>query len=417
MKKRWAIVSVGSLIHLCLGTVYAWSFFQNPIVENTGWSNAKVAFAFSLAILVLGLTAAWAGSKIDRYKPNNLSFVGGILFGAGYLISSFALKNENIWLLYLGYGIFGGAGLGLAYVTPVATVSRWFTKHQGVATGIVVMGFGLGAFLMSKVLAPLFLKISGDISETFLYIGITFGLLIPVLSRFLVLPPESEGGKTVKTVRTAELINQKSVLIWLIFTLNIIAGMIFISFQSPLLQELLRQDTDFMNGLSSVNPAEALAKAGATLIGISALFNGIGRFFWGSVSDRIGRLEAFQLILTIQALCFGILIFVENPWVFAVLVCVILLCYGGGFGVMPSLVKDEFGAEKMAAVYGAILTGWGVGGMVGPQLIAYLKDHMAAEAGYYAYISGLVILLIAIALSFVLRTNKAALPVLQTKNI
>lgn len=406
MKKRWTIVTAGSLIHLCLGTVYAWSFFQNPIVDSTGWSNAKVAFAFSLAILVLGLTAAWAGSKIDRYKPNNLSFVGGILFGVGYIISSFALKNENIWLLYLGYGLFGGAGLGLAYVTPVATVSRWFTKQQGVATGIVVMGFGLGAFLMSKILAPLFLQISGDISETFLYIGITFGLLIPVLSRFLVLPSASDGTKITKAVSTAEIINRKSILIWLIFTLNIIAGMIFISFQSPLLQELLQNDAEYMRGIPAANTSETLAKAGATLIGISALFNGIGRFFWGSVSDKIGRIRAFQLILGIQAVCFTLLLNLDHPWLFAVLVCIILLCYGGGFGVMPSLVKDEFGSEKMAPVYGAILTGWGVGGLIGPQLIAYLKDNMAAEAGHYAYVSGLAILLVAIGLSFFLKTQR-----------
>lgn len=402
MIKPWFIVAVGSLIHLCLGTVYAWSFFQNPIVESTGWNNAKVAFAFSLAILVLGLTAAWAGNKIERYTPRNLAFTGGILFGIGYILSSFALKNENIWLLYLGYGIFGGAGLGLAYVTPVATVSRWFTKNQGVATGIVVMGFGLGAFLMSKILAPFFLGLTGDISQTFLYIGISFGILIPLLSLFLKFPTQAEASAGLR-IPLSEILTKKTVLIWLVFTLNIIAGMIFISFQSPLLQELLQNDKSYMAGIPQNEIPENLAKAGATLIGISALFNGIGRFFWGSVSDKIGRINTFRLLLGIQALSFVILLFVQNPWIFGVLVCVILLCYGGGFGVMPSLVKDEFGGRKMAAVYGAILTGWGVGGMIGPQLVAYLKDNMAAQAGHYAYISGLVILLVAIGVSYMLK--------------
>lgn len=141
--KKWLIAFTGTLVHLLLGTVYAWSYFQSPIVESTGWNNSQVAWAFSLSIFMLGLAAAWGGVKLPKYGAKKLAMMGGGLYAIGYLLSAVALHHHLLGLLYIGFGFIGGTGLGLAYVTPVATVSKWFTKHQGLATGMVVMGLDL----------------------------------------------------------------------------------------------------------------------------------------------------------------------------------------------------------------------------------------------------------------------------------
>ena len=189
MSKKWLIAVTGTFTHLLLGTVYAWSYFQNPISESAGWSNAQTAWAFSLSIFMLGVTSAWAGNKMSVYGPRRLSMIGGALYAFGYLVSGFALAHRYLFLLYFGFGIMGGIGLGLAYVAPVATVSAWFTHKQGLATGMVVMGFGFGALVMSKFLAPLLLQLSdGNLSTTFYYVGAVMIVLIPVLASFLQLP-------------------------------------------------------------------------------------------------------------------------------------------------------------------------------------------------------------------------------------
>ena len=170
--------------------------------------------------------------------------------------------------------------------------------------------------------------------------------------------------------------------------INIVAGMIFISFQSPLLQDLLKTKMPAGTDFSDAGIVASLAAAGATLIAISSIFNGLGRFVWGSVSDKIGRMPTFRILLALQAVIFGLLIFVREPVVFSVLVCIVLLCYGGGFGVLPSLTKDMYGSKLMSSLYGALLTAWGVGGIIGPQIVAFMKDNYADKAGLYAFMVG-----------------------------
>lgn len=388
---KWFIAIIGTFTHLLLGTVYAWSFFQTPVTDFTGWSNTQTAWAFSLSIFMLGVTAAWAGNKMPVFGPRKLAMIGGCLYALGYLISGFALANQSLFLLYAGFGIIGGIGLGLAYVTPVATVSAWFTKKQGLATGMVVMGFGFGALVMSKFLAPVFLKLSGDdLSATFYYIGLVMLVSIPILASFLQLP-ETEKTPPIQQEKfsTAKYIKAKPfIMVWLIFMINIVAGMIFISFQSPLLQDLLKLQMPLGTDFSDAGITASLAASGATLIAVSSVFNGLGRFVWGSVSDKIGRMPTFRILLALQAVIFGLLIFVSEPIIFSVLVCVVLLCYGGGFGVLPSLTKDMYGSKLMPSLYGALLTAWGIGGIIGPQIVAFMKDNYADKAGLYAFIVG-----------------------------
>lgn len=405
--KRWFIAVMATLVHLCLGTVYAWSFFQKTVSETFGWSNSETAWAFSLAIFMLGVTASWGGQNLQKFGPRKLALIGAFLYAFGYIISYFALQNESLWLLYFGYGIVGGIGLGLAYVTPVATVSKWFPDKQGLVTGMVVMGFGLGALLMSKLLAPIFLEyFEKDLAKTFLAIGITLLVLLPFFANFLNLPAEEKSTEisAEKLSATKEILSPNFIFIWLIFMFNVVAGMIFISFQSPLLQDLLKAE--------NVNIDTAtLEKSGATLIAISALFNGLGRFFWGSISDKLGRVTTFRLLLLIEMGVFASLIFIKSPILFSVGVCLILLNYGGGFGVLPSLIKDFFGTKLMPIVYGAALTAWGVGGILGPQITAYMKDHFSEDAGLYAYKVALVLIALGIGLSFFVKSKKNSIKI------
>ena len=409
IEKKWLIAIMGTLTQLSLGTVYAWSFFQTPITELVGWSNTQVAWAFSLSIFMLGVMAAWGGAKIDKYGPRKLAVIGGVMYALGYIISAYALSSGTLWLLYLAFGILGGSGLGLAYVTPVATVSKWFTKNQGLATGMVVMGFGLGALVMSKLLAPLFLQLStGNLSTTFLYIGLTLIVVLPFSAYFMQFPPSDKKDVQAKIDElavssrstSAKLIFSKPfIIIWLMFMINVVAGMIFISFQSPLLQDILKMGIP-ASDLTDTTVIATLNAAGATLIAVSSIFNGLGRFFWGAVSDKIGRITTFRLLLALQAIIFVALIFVSHPLLFSIFVCIVLLCYGGGFGVIPSLINDSYGAKLMPILYGVVLTAWGVGGIVGPQIVAFMKDNYSDDAGLYAFVIGSIILVFGLILSY-----------------
>jgi OFA family oxalate/formate antiporter-like MFS transporter len=364
---------------------------------------------------MLGVMAAWGGAKIDKYGPRKLAITGGVMYALGYIISAYALSSDTLWLLYLAFGILGGSGLGLAYVTPVATVSKWFTKNQGLATGMVVMGFGLGALVMSKMLAPLFLQISsGNLSTTFLYIGLTLLIVLPISSSFMQLPSTYESNPQTQTKQsavlarpsTSKLIFSKSfIIIWLMFMINVVAGMIFISFQSPLLQDILKLNVP-ASDLADTSVIASLNAAGATLIAVSSIFNGLGRFFWGAVSDKIGRITTFRILLALQAVIFVTLIFVSHPLLFSVFVCIVLLCYGGGFGVMPSLINDSYGAKLMPVLYGAALTAWGVGGIIGPQIVAFMKDNYSDDASFYAFVIGSSILVMGFILSYFYRGKK-----------
>src|SRR5690554_564120 len=413
---RWFIAIMGTLLQVVLGTVYAWSFFQRPISVEYGWSNVQTMWIFCLAILFLGLSAAVGGIILPKYCPRKLASIGALLFGGGSLVSAFGLPISSLYLFYLGFGVIGGIGLGLGYVTPVATALKWFPDKKGFITGMVVMGFGLGALAMSKFIAPVLIKITdGNMVQVFFYIavvlmaiGIPAGLSMknppagflpegfsPPLKSTTTL--SHEASLTVKE----SLLSTKFIGMWLIFFLNISAGIMFISLQSPMIQDLFRIQDATMS-------TETLAMAGATLIAVSSLFNGIGRFFWGGISDKIGRIQVFRLILSSQILVFILMIFTNNPWVFAILVCYVLLCYGGGFGAMPSYILDVFNAKLMPITYGVILTAWSMGGIVGPQLAAYIRDFYTNTPeliGPRTYMVGTALLSIGLLVSLLL-TNK-----------
>jgi OFA family oxalate/formate antiporter-like MFS transporter len=418
---RWIVAGAGVALQLCLGTVYAWSFFQSKIVLAYGWSNSLTAAAFSIAIFTLGLAAAVGGLLLPRAGPRRLALTGAVAYGLGHALGAAGLATNSVALFLLGYGVVGGAGLGLGYVTPVATVVRWFPDRRGLATGMVVMGFGLGALLMSKLLGEWLLGVfmPAEIAEAdvasayrealprvFLTAGLVLGVVGACAAALLRNPPAgfvppgnvpspAAHGAVAAPVRAGGF-----ALMWIVLFCNVAAGIMLIAFQAPLLEERL----------AAARPGTgiaALAAAGALLIGASAVCNGLGRLVWGGLSDRIGRANAFCLILATQILAFGLLLHVRDPWLFGALVCYVLACYGGGFGTAPSLVADAFGTARMPVVYGALLTAWSAAGIVGPQLVAYFKDHHAHAAAAYAFECGIAILAVGLLAAFRLSVRRA----------
>lgn len=413
-KKRWLIAIMGTCLQICLGTAYAWSFFQKPLASAFGWSQSLTAWAFCLAICFLGLSAAVGGVLLPKVGPKKLAMFGGFLFALGYLTAAIALKYQSAPLLFLTYGVIGGCGLGFGYVTPVATVSKWFPDKKGFATGMVVMGFGLGALFMSKIFAPMLLDYFNFAGATdavaqqailvklFLALGVIFLILtIPVGSQ-IVNPPAGylPTGYTPPVVTAAAsaamdaitakggILSRRFLVMWVIFFCNITAGIAIIGFQSPLFQDLWSKLDPSLDKLT-------LAAYGGTLIAVTSIFNGLGRFFWAAVSDKIGRTMTFRIMLGSQIGAFIALAYVANPWLFGFILCYVLLCYGGGFGTMPSFVLDVFGPKVLAVVYGTILTAWSAAGIVGPQIVGILKDtykDTPAMAAYWTFILGACIL-------------------------
>ena len=411
--RRWLIAIMGTCLQICLGTAYAWSFFQKPLSTAFGWSQSMTAWAFCLAICFLGLSAAVGGVLMPKVGPRKMAMIGGFLFGLGYITASFALKIQSAPLLFITYGVIGGCGLGTGYVTPVSTVAKWFPDKKGFATGMVVMGFGLGALFMSKIFAPMLMSYFNFAAavdpaaqqeilvKVFLYLGIIFLALTIPIGSFITPPPAGyiPAGYTPPAVTAASsaldalsakdsILSRRFFIIWLIFFCNITAGIAIIGFQSPLFQDLW----------AKVNPSldkMTLAAYGGTLIAVTSIFNGLGRFFWGGMSDKIGRTQTFRIMLGSQILCFVALAYVPNPWIFAIILCYVLLCYGGGFGTMPAFILDVFGAKTHAIVYGTVLTAWSAAGIVGPQMVALLKDtykDTPAFAAKYTFLIGACIL-------------------------
>jgi MFS transporter, OFA family, oxalate/formate antiporter len=415
LPNRWLIAVMCTVLQLCLGTVYAWSYFQPLLVEQFRWTNTATSWAFSLNIFCLGLSAAWGGINLARIGPRNLAMAGGLLFAAGYAMAAVALALKSLILLYLGYGVVAGVGTGLGYVTPMSTVIKWFPDKKGLLTGIVAMGFGLGAFVLTVVLAPILMRaFHGNLTSVFAALGAILGSAAFGSATMLRDPPAGylpsgyvPGAS--KDARAADLYSKleeqsdlpireyllagQYAIMWFIFFLNITAGISIVSFLSPLYQDIWRLDHPTLE-------RSVLAGYGATLIAVSSLFNGFGRIAWGGVSDWLGRLNTFRLLLASQLIVFGMLMTERNPWVFAILVCYVLSCFGGGFAIMPSMVIDVYGPKRMSRVYGIILTAWSAAGILGPLIVAKLKDNFPDRAIVYSFLLGILVLGIGFIFSF-----------------
>lgn len=365
--RRGAIAAAGFAMQLAFGSVYGWSVFLNPLRDLYGASRAEVGFTFTLTLVTLGLTAALGGALQARLGPRRAATLAGLLYGAGVALSGF---TPSLPALYLTYGVLGGVGLGLGYIVPLAVLIPWFPDRRGFITGLAVAGFGSGALVSSPLAAALIA--TAGVRPTFVALGVAYLIVVVVAAQVLRTAPAGyappgwaplhEAAEPARGTALGEALRRPLwFLLWLVLALNVSAGAALLSVAAPLTQEL--------SGVS--------AAAAAGLVGLLSVANGVGRLAWGSLSDRIGRAPAFLGLLALQLPAFAAVALGEGFPVLAAGAAVIALCYGGGFGVMPAWVADAFGARSAGPIYGAMLTAWSAGAILGPVLITALPYRTA----------------------------------------
>jgi MFS transporter, OFA family, oxalate/formate antiporter len=405
---RWIIAAAGVVMQIALGAVYAWSVFRNPLMKSFGWSVSQVTWTFTLAILFLGFAGYFGGLWMARSGPRIVGMAGGVLYGLGVFLASFSA--HKLWWLYLSYGIIGGFGIGLGYIVPVATLVKWFPDRRGFITGIAVAGFGAGALITAPLATRLILNIG--VLQTFAVLGIAYLIVVVGASSLMKNPPEgySPAGWKPSAAQTA----QRSVRdftfrealrtwqwygLWALLFLNVTAGISIISQAAPMAQEI----------------TQVSALTAATLVGIISIANGAGRFLWAWLSDLIGRKWVFLTMFLLQAVIFFIMPNVSSFGMFTALAFIILLCYGGGFGTMPAFVADYFGPKNVGQTYGLMLTAWGFAGMLGPLLIAYIRQNTGSY-GKALYVIAAIMLVSAV-IPFIVRPPAAAPSTAETGDL
>jgi MFS transporter, OFA family, oxalate/formate antiporter len=367
---RWGIAIAAVLVQLALGAVYAWSVFNKPLQTEFGWSKSEAVLPFEAAIGTIFIGTLIGGRIQDRVGPRPVALAGVVLYSVGIMLASLTHTKDQLWLLVLTYGVMGGIGLGLAYITPIAMLVKWFPDKRGLITGIAVGGFGFGAVITSPV-ATAMLRNTDQKTSVFLPLGIAYLVAGLIGASMFRNPPAGytvpgfDAAKTVTrnvaTTRAYTLPEALRTPQWYLLTailcLNTLCGIAFIS-----------QASDAAQNVAGVSAAVA-----GTFVGIMGLFNGAGRIGWAALSDRIGRMRAFIGMLLVQGIAFLILphtVFV----IFAILSALIYLSYGGGFGTMPATAADFFGTPNAGAIYGAMIIAWSIGGVVGPLVAAKLYE-------------------------------------------
>ena len=370
---RWTIAIAGIIMQSCLGTVYAWSVFVGPLQYSHGWDVADITLAFTIVIVVLAFAAALGGYILDARGPRIVATIGGIFFGAGIMITGLGNQLDSLAVIYLGYGVLCGIGLGFGYITPVATLVKWFPDKRGLITGLAVMGFGLGSGLMSA-LAPGMIAAMG-ITTTLYIFGCIFLAAVVVSAQCMIVPPADylpagwtppQGKQAAAGMTLGEAVRSRYFyLLWAMLFINVTAGMAVISQASPIAQS-------FMGG--SITDTAQFA---GILMLVFALFNGIGRLVWASFSDKIGRRQVFIILFVSQALAFYVLSITSSLVIFIILSCYIYGCLGGGFATMPAYAADTFGTKYVGRIYGWMLTAWAAAGVAGPTLYAQIFRYSA----------------------------------------
>jgi OFA family oxalate/formate antiporter-like MFS transporter len=371
---RWLLAAGGVLMQLALGAVYAWSVFRDPLIKNFGWSISEVTLTFSIAILVLGFAAFLGGLWMSRVGPRTVGIAAGICYGLGVALAS--LSAGRLWVLYLSYGVLGGLGLGLGYIVPVATLVKWFPDRRGFITGLAVAGFGAGALLTAPLAAALIERVG--VLQTLGILGIIYLVMVVAGASVMSNPPAGwmpEGwqpsAKKQAQWPTREFTLQEALstwqwyALWAILFLNVTAGISIISQAAPMAKEI-----------SGVPPLVA-----AGMVGIISIANGVGRLLWAWLSDAIGRRNVFFIMFLLQAALFFLMPSQREFAILVTLCFIVLSCYGGGFGTMPAFATDYFAPKWIGAIYGLMLTAWGFAGVLGPLLIARIREATGSYSG------------------------------------
>ncbi len=410
---RWIILLSGVALLASLGSVYAWSFFTRPLQEAYGWSNFQTGLIFSLAVAGLGFVALYTGPYVSKLGGRHLMKRSAKFFIAGNFLAAFGLflgggvlgPVETPWInwlsyivLLVGYGVIGGIGLGTGYVTAVSTVSGWFPDKKGLATGMIVMGFGLGALFMSKVFGPIAMSLASDnLPLVFFIIAIFYTVIMFIACNFIYSP---SGVKSKNHKKTKGEIMEHGlsvrVRLWSVCFLYSVAGLGIISLLSPLMQDLQRAANPGMS-------AAAMAAAGATLIAWASIGNSVGRLFWAGLSDYLGRVNTFMLFMGTASLSYLLLPGITSPFLFTLVIIFAISTYGGGFGTIPALISDMYGSKRMSAMHGLVLTGWATAGLTAAPIFGLMYDALPGQAANIAFYICAVSLALATLMVFTLK--------------
>ncbi|HVZ01065.1 MAG TPA: OFA family MFS transporter [Dongiaceae bacterium] len=398
---RWLVPPAALCVHLCIGQAYAFSVFNLPMTKLIGitdtapddWKLTELGWIFSIAIVFLGLSAAFTGTWLDRVGPRKAMFTAACCFGGGFLISAVGVATHQLWIIYLGYGVIGGCGLGIGYISPVKTLILWFPDRPGMATGMAIMGFGGGAFIASPLSVWLMQHFAGPadvgVTGSFVALGVIYFIFMLIGAIIVRVPaPGWRPEGYVPAAQPKSLVTDQTVhvdqalrtpqfyLLWWVLCLNVTAGIGVLGQASAMSQEM------FQGRISPV--------AAAGFVGLLSLFNMAGRFFWASTSDYIGRKNTYFIFFLL-----GILLYAAVPstakigsvTLFVLCYGVILSMYGGGFATIPAYLRDVFGVQYVGAIHGRLLTAWSAAGVLGPVLVNYIRqyqiDNGVAKADAY----------------------------------
>ena len=391
---RWRVPPAALAIHLCIGQIYAYSVFNKPLSLVLGltkpiegdWTLVQIGYIFSIALFCLGASAAIFGRWLERAGPRKAMLVSALCFSGGFFLSAMGVWTHQIWLLYLGNGVLGGIGLGLGYISPVSTLIKWFPDRPGMATGMAIMGFGGGAMIA----APLSIRLmeyfqtpdSIGVAETFLTLGVLYlaYMLFGVLT--IRIPPDgwkpkgsSELDNQNKTAlgldADAAIRTPQFYLLFAVLMLNVSAGIGVLGQASVMIQEM------FSEKVMGTNKAVNAVAAGG-FVGLLSLFNMAGRFFWSSLSDKIGRKNTYTIFFLLGALLYVIVPLTGrtgNIMLFVGAFCLIMSMYGGGFATIPAYLRDLFGTREVGAIHGRLLLAWSMAALLGPQLVNNIRAY------------------------------------------
>jgi MFS family permease len=387
---RWLVPPAALAIHLSIGQAYAFSVFKLPLTKVLGvtasapgdWSQSELAWCFTIAIVFLGLSAAVFGRWLEHAGPRKSGVVAAICWSCGFFLSAIGVRTHQIWLLYLGYGVLGGCGLGLGYITPVSTLIKWFPDRRGMATGMAIMGFGGGALIASPLSQTLLDRYrsatSVGVAETFVTLGCLY-LIAMLAGAFLFrVPapgwkpagweppaPSAKGLITRRHVHVDQAIRTAPFyFLWAVLFLNVTAGIGILEQASPMIQEMFK--------------GVVKASAAAGFVGLLSLFNMGGRFGWSSLSDRIGRKATYGVFFTLGPILYFLLPYagrIGSVALFVACAALIITMYGGGFATIPAYLSDIFGTQYVGAIHGRLLTAWSAAGVAGPVLVNYIREY------------------------------------------
>jgi MFS family permease len=405
---RWLIPPAALAVHLSIGQVYAFSVFKQPLVEHFGTKLTPISIIFSIAIAMLGLSAAFGGTWVERVGPRTSMFVAGCCWATGFVVSALGVATDQLWLVYLGYGVIGGIGLGIGYISPVSTLIKWFPDRPGLATGLAIMGFGGGA-LVAGPLSNKLLSVFGDnpadaIAPAFLTLAAIYFVMMTLGAFTVRLPakdwkpagwdPDSATKRSLVTrgnVTAANAIRTPQFwLLWVVLFCNVTAGIGILEQASPMVQDHF---------------ATVTAAAAAGFVGLLALCNMGGRIGWSATSDLIGRKPMYMIYLGVGAILYFLLASTGTASVawFVLLTGVILSFYGGGFATVPAYLKDLFGTLQVGAIHGRLLTAWSAAGIAGPLIVNAIADAegAAGKSGADLYTLSLYIMVGVLIVGFV----------------